>query len=168
MIMRPMNLSPKTLWFSRFITFMLALAAGGSATYWVLQWVGVSKDLPSAMVYSATPVVAQTTAVARALGAGPATATPDEQGAAFASSRFNLVGVLAQGGAGGVALIAVDGLRPKPFAVGATVGEVWVLHSVKARQAVLARPAAADGTPEAGDAGLVLQMPPLPDAKIGR
>ena len=168
MIMRPMSLPPKTLWFSRFVTFVLALAVGLSATYWALQWVGESAAVaPSMTAYAATPVVAQTGAVARALGAGPAaTPMPDAQGAALASSRFSLVGVLAQGGIGGAALIAVDGLRPKPYAVGAKVGDAWVLHSVKSRQAVLVRPGAADGQASTGDAGLVLQMPPLPEAKL--
>lgn len=168
MIMRPMSLPPQTLWFSRFVTFVLALAVGLSATYWVLQWVGAPAAVASSpMAYAAPTVVAQTAAVAQALGAGPAaTPLPDAQGTALASSRFSLVGVLAQGGVGGAALIAVDGLRAKPYVVGAKVGDAWVLHSVKQRQAVLVRPGAADGQASTGDAGLVLQMPPLPDAKL--
>jgi general secretion pathway protein C len=161
-----MSLPPQTLWFSRFVTFVLALAVGVSATYWVLQWAGAPTALAPSAELATTPVVAQTAAVARALGAGPAMPAPDAQGDALASSRFSLVGVLAQGGAAGAALIAVDGLRPKPFAVGAKVGDVWVLHSVKARQAVLVRPAAPDGQASTGDAGLVLQMPPLAEAKL--
>lgn len=166
MIIRPMNLLPKTLWFSRFVTFALALGVGLSAGFWVLQWVGAPTGVPYAEVYAPTTVVAQTAAVARALGAGPAAAAPEEPGEALASSRFNLVGVLAQGGAAGAALIAVDGLRPKPYVVGAKVGDEWVLHSVKQRQAVLVRPASADGQASTGDAGLVLQMPPLAEAKL--
>lgn len=166
MIIPLMNLPLKTLWFCRFVSFALALGVGLSAGFWVLQWVGAPTGVPSAEVYASTSVVVQTAAVARALGAGPAVAVPDEPVAALASSRFNLVGVLAQGGAAGAALIAVDGLRPTPYVVGAKVGDAWVLHSVKQRQAVLVQPAAADEQASTGEAGLVLQMPPLDEAKL--
>jgi general secretion pathway protein C len=71
------------------------------------------------------------------------------------ASRFNLVGVVANRGHGGAALISVDGQPPKPFRVGAPVDEGLVLQSVDARQAVLA--ASADAPP-----AVTLELPLLP------
>ncbi|MDB5881774.1 MAG: hypothetical protein JWP43_1652 [Ramlibacter sp.] len=83
-----------------------------------------------------SPAPADPATVARVLGfnAAVATAAP----APSAASRFNLVGVVANRGHGGAALIAIDGKPPKPFRVGAPVDEGLVLQSVDARRAVLA------------------------------
>ena len=90
--------------------------------------------------------------VGRALGAGAADASP-QAGPSLASSRMVLVGVVAKGQAGS-ALIAVDGKPPKPVAVGARVGEDWVLVSVAPRRAVLR--SAGEGKAEP----FTLEMPP--------
>ncbi len=168
MIMRPMNLLPNPVWLSRFVTFGLALVAGCSAAYWAMQWVGQTPDNGLIITQPQSLAITDIAAVARALGGTGPGAGPVEKASPLAASRFNLVGVVAVGTEAGAALIAVDGNRPRPFEVGSTVGDAWVLHSVKTRQAVLVRPASADGQASTGDAGLVLQMPPLSEAKLQR
>lgn len=169
MIMRPMVLSPRPLWLPRIVTFALASVAAGSAVYWVLQWPASSAPSSVAVADMQPAVQANTAAVAVALGApggagggNPALAVP-----ALVSSRFALTGVVAGTSQAGAALIAVDGKPPKPFVVGAAVGDGWVLRSVQARRAVLDRSSAASGQGADGDAGLVLEMPTLVGSKKG-
>ena len=168
--MLPMNLLPKTVWFSRFVTFVIALLAGASAAYWALQWSAPMPITPVAATDAQPLVLAETAAVARALGGAGAAlpAEKNDQGSSLSASRFSLVGVVAVGTAAGAALISVDGAKPKPFEVGTKVGDVWVLHSVKSRQAVLVRPAGGSGQAATGDAGLVLQMPVLVETPLGK
>jgi general secretion pathway protein C len=54
------------------------------------------------------------------------------------SSRFNLIGVVANRSQHGAALIAVDGRPAKPYRVGSAIDEGLVLQSVAPRRAVLA------------------------------
>ena len=54
------------------------------------------------------------------------------------STRFALIGVIAGQGAGGAALIAVDGKPAKPFRVGGVVDGDLLLQSVAPRRAELA------------------------------
>jgi general secretion pathway protein C len=68
------------------------------------------------------------------LGSTPAAAAP----VASVSSRFQLLGVVADSDGRGAALIAVDGKPPKPYRVGAAVDENLVLQSVAPRRATLA------------------------------
>jgi general secretion pathway protein C len=98
--------------------------------------------------------------VAKALGA-VTKPVADVTAPVLASSRFVLVGVVAHG-ARGAALIAVDGKLAKPYAVGATVGDDFVLKSVQSRQAVL-RSAATSTTQ--GGSELTLAMPVITDKK---
>ncbi len=109
--------------------------------------------------------------MARALGAlpvvsGPLVPPPD------ASGRYALVGVVAEGGSAsqarrshsGVALIATDGQRAKPYVVGAPVDGRWVVHSVTNRTVVL-RPmgvseaAGGQQTPENVSGAITLAVP---------
>ncbi len=53
------------------------------------------------------------------------------------SSRFVLLGVLAENSGTGAALIAVDGKPAKPFRVGNEVIAGYTLESVKSRVAIL-------------------------------
>ena len=101
------------------------------------------------------PVVLQVdaSAVARALGAVDAQAVP-QASAALAAGRMVLVGVVARTGKSGAALIAIDGKPPKPVAVGAKVGDDWVLASVASRHAVLRSATGVDS--------LTLDMPVTP------
>lgn len=145
--------------------------AGFVTAYWVLAWMG--QGAPTALPaqpWAAPEVDSQ--AVARALGAqpvvsGPAVPPPD------ASGRYALLGVVAEGAGasqarrshGGVALIATDGQRARPYAVGAPVDGRWVVHSVTNRSVVLrpmgvSEPAGGQQSPEnVGAITLVLPKP---------
>lgn len=102
-----------------------------------------------------------TAAVGKALGA--VDAAPQTAAApALASSRFVLAGVAAGRSQQGAALIAVDGKPPKPFEVGALVGDEWRLRGVTGRQATLVKPSGPNGQVVVGDAELQLALPPLP------
>lgn len=108
--------------------------AGFSVAYWVLRW---SAHTPAVAlpVVAAAPAVADSQAVARALGAvrpapGPAAALP-----VASASRYVLTGVVApvNPGAGGVALIAVEGQKPNPYRVGAVLDGRWRVQSIDRR-----------------------------------
>jgi general secretion pathway protein C len=169
MIMRPMVLLNPALWFSRIVTFVFAALAAGSAVYWGLQWSSFSSSPSVAAVDGPQQWTAQTPAVEKALGGLGQTPGPNAGGPAqpLLASRFVLIGVVAGTSQAGAALIGVDGKPPRPFEVGARLGEEWVLTSVQGRRAVLSRSGAdvnpADGLP----AELVLDMPPVNKDKKG-
>jgi general secretion pathway protein C len=98
-------------------------------------------------------VAADPALVAQMLGAVSAqtvaAATPD------AASRFELLGVVADADQRGAALIAVDGKPARPFKVGASVAEGYVLQSVSTRAASLG------GSVDA-PAAFTLQLPARP------
>jgi general secretion pathway protein C len=144
------TVSPK--WWARGLTLALCALTSGSATYWVLRSLdGGAPD--AAQVASLGDGAAQDPmAVARALGGGEV-ATPAAQPAL--SSRFALMGVLANQASGGAALISVDGQPAKPYRIGAAVEGQLVLKSVSARQAQLAASVEAPAL-------VRLDMPPLP------
>lgn len=78
------------------------------------------------------------------------------------ASRFQLTGVIAgrtPDSALGLALIAVDGKPPKPFAVGALLDGKWVVQSVVQRSVAIG--------PPGGAAMVTLELPLLPDPATG-
>ena len=131
-------------WTVRGTAFVLWAAAAASAIAWGLKLGNPAGRGPVAPAAVRPPLAADPAAVARLLGqtqgSGPAATA-----AAPLSSRFSLVGVVADRSRQGAALIAVDGRPPKPFRVGSSVDEGLVLQSVQARRAVLA--ATPDGPP---------------------
>ena len=139
-------------WWARGLTLALCALATASATYWVLRSLdGGAPD--AAQVARVDDDAAQDPmAMARALGGGEV-ATPAAQPAL--SSRFALLGVLANQGSGGAALISVDGQPAKPYRIGASVEGQLVLKSVSPRQAQLAASVEAPAL-------VRLDMPPLP------
>ena len=137
MIMRRMSAPNTSSWSSRLSALVLAALAAGSAVAWGLRLRAPVDVLPSASVTQDSLQV-DASVVARALGAGAAD-TAAQPGPSQAASRMVLVGVVAKAGQSGSALIAVDGQPPKPVAVGARVGQDWVLVSVAPRRAVLRR-----------------------------
>jgi general secretion pathway protein C len=150
------NLSP---WMPRLVTLCWCALAAASAVAWALRVQGLQSTASVVPVALATASHAEPAVVAKALGA---MATGGAGGAdvvapVLESSRFVLVGVVASG-AQGAALIAVDGKPAKPYPVGATVGDTFVLQSVQARQAVL-------GRDRASEAELKLTMPAIGDRK---
>ena len=148
-----MALPAQILWLTRFVTFAIGAVAAGSGAFWAIKFSGVANTKPSVSVDAQQAVVANSIAVARALGALDPTAGSSNS-TAMASSRFVLTGVFANPRSIGAALISVDGKPAKPFTVGATVGADWVLRSVQPRRAVLT----------AGQTDMVLDLPALAGA----
>ncbi|MEI6804845.1 MAG: type II secretion system protein N [Burkholderiales bacterium] len=147
-----MQTNSNNVWWPRTVTFLVAAAAGLSATFWVLKGggAGAPANAPPALL-SAGSATIDSQVVALALGGGKVAATPE---AAPLSSRFQLTGVVADPSHSGAALIAVDGKPPRAYRVGATVDGTLVLQSVAARRAVLG----ADAT---GPATVTLDLPTL-------
>jgi len=125
-----------------------ALAAGG-ALYWGLRaGQPPAPSLPPAVGDAGAAVNAQ--AVAHALGV-PRTAQPSaNQPQAAIAGRVRLSGIVTHG-AGGAALLSVDGKPPKPYRVGAEVEGGWVVQAVTPHAVELA-----DGQERA-----TIEMPPL-------
>jgi len=162
MIILPMRASLRNIRLPRLVTFGLAAVAAGSAVFWGLQGSGLAFVTPVIAVDVQTAAVAEPHAVARALGGSGAGApvVPSVLASSLDSSRFVLAGVVASRSQLGAALIAVDGKPAKPYAVGARVGDGWMLKSVQPRRAVLLRVAAdAQGLP--GPVEMVLELPAL-------
>ena len=137
-------------WGVRLGTLAIWALAAASAAYWGLRLTARPPGMPAPTAAPA-PVAADMQAMARLLGA--VTAQTPQAAAAPVSSRFALVGVLAGlQGAGGAALIAVDGKPAKPYRVGAAVDAGLVLQSLGPRQARL-------GAGQEGVTTVTLEMP---------
>ncbi|MBX3609739.1 MAG: general secretion pathway protein C [Hydrogenophaga sp.] len=140
------------------VAVLLWAAAGLSVGYWVLQVLGQSPLTPVAATAS-LPVAPEPAALARVLGAAPEAVVAVEAAAPPPlASRFQLLGVIAEGAEGGAALIAVDGQPPKPYRVGAELEGGVVLQSVQRRSARLVPVGSSGGAP------IELSLPPPPGA----
>ena len=115
-------------------TFLLWGLAAASAVYWVMKLGSSPASVPPAP-FAQTAPASDPAAIARLLGSTPVAAAAAP--VASLSSRFNLLGVVAESDGGGAALISVDGKPPKPYRVGAAVDEGLVLQSVQARRAAI-------------------------------
>ena len=115
-----------------------------SAVSWGLK-ASVAGTGPAVEAQATAADLIQPSAVARSLGAEVTQAKPT------AASRFQLQGVLA-GERQGVALLVVDGKAAKPYRVGATVAEGWVVQSAQGRRVTL-------GSSADGPAALTLELP---------
>ena len=150
-----MNASPAN-WSVRGATFALWLLAAATAAYWALQ-LGTAPRRTAPLAQTGHGfAAADPVAIARLLGAS----TGPVQGPALPSlsSRFALVGVVAEAhSGGGAALISIDGRPARPFRVGSTVEEGLVLQAVRGRSAELG--ATRDGPPV-----LTLELPRLKSA----
>ena len=137
----------------RLATLMLWLLAAGSCVYWGLRL--APRPAPAAVAPPARQMfAADPAAIARLLGASPASAFAAAQPTASLASRFNLLGVVASRSNQGAALIAVDGKPARPYRVGAAIDEGLVLQSVQGRKAVIAANAG-------GPAVLTLELPAI-------
>jgi general secretion pathway protein C len=134
MIIPRMVSNPGSRWAVVVSTFVLWGLVAGSAVYWGMKLSSTSGAAPIAPVAHSAPAP-DPAAIARLLGSSPAAAAAAP--VASLSSRFQLLGVVAGGAAGGAALIAVDGKPPKPYRIGAPVDESLVLQSVEPRRATL-------------------------------
>lgn len=148
-----MSPAPFAAWTVRGATFALWALAAGSVAFWALQ-LGGRSGVSTAPVPPPRAVAAgDPAAIARLLGGAPAAVAPGGPVTSL-SSRFQLVGVVAQErSGGGAAVLSVDGKPARPYRVGAMIEEGLVLQSVQGRTATL-------GAPD-GPARLTLELPPL-------
>lgn len=141
-----------SIWGIRLATFALAALAAASAAYWGLKAWGVSASARSGMVAIASAPPLDPQALASVLGGGAAALRPQDSAVPVASSRYVLLGVVADRDSGGAALIAVNGNPAKPVRVGGAVDGRLFLQSVEGRRAVLS--SERDGPPE-----MALELP---------
>lgn len=120
------------------VTLMVWTLAAGSIVFWLLRLGASAPRLDAPVAGAAGPSTGvDTAAVARALGALESRASAPVT--ADIGTRLVLQGILTHG-AGGAALIAVDGQPARPLRVGATVEGLdggWTLRSVAPHAVVL-------------------------------
>jgi general secretion pathway protein C len=160
------------IFWTRSVTFVLWLLAGGCAVYWGLKFTP-SPPAPQSAT-AAFPAAASATvdsqALAKGLGGGDAIAinslasdSANVPASSINSSRFVLTGVVV-GRAGvtrsSLALIGVDGKPARPYRIGSSLTDGVVLHSVTAGKAMLAT-----NLQEAPSA--TLELPVLTSAVVG-
>ena len=139
-------------WTLYLVTFLAALLAAGSATYWVLGTVGLASNrAPSAAVaVSVSPPEAKD--LARALGADLA---PQVKPVEVVGTQYQLLGVVAGPVGKGYALLVIGGAPPKAYTVGSALAEGQVLQSVSARGAKI-------GASLQSEAAIELSLPKPP------
>jgi general secretion pathway protein C len=149
---------------ARWMTFLIWALVAATLVGWGLRLFVVAPGAPPD-VRVADASLALRGDLTRVLGADPPPAAPDAEAEADGpapDARFQLVGVVAPRAAAvgrreGVALIAVDGLPPKAYRVGARVDQQTVLKAVRTR--------GADLGPRDGPATIALEIaPPAPAA----
>ena len=133
MIIRRMVSNAGNRWAVAGSTLLVWGLAAGSAVYWGMKLSSGGRSVPVAPPARSAPP-ADPAAVARLLGSTPVAAAP----VVSPSSRFQLLGVVAEPDGGGAALLAVDGKPPKPYRAGAQVDESLVLRSIEPRRVTLA------------------------------
>ena len=111
------------------LAFVVWALVAFSAVSWGLK-ASVAGAGPAVAAAATSSEMIQPQAVARSLGAEAVTAKPTT------ASRFQLQGVLAGEGQG-IALLGVDGKAAKPYRVGATVADGWVVQSAQGRRVTL-------------------------------
>lgn len=148
MIIAGMVSNPGNRWAVAGGTFVLWGLVAASAVYWGMKLSSSTATGPLAPPAPSVPP-SDPAATARLLGAAPAAAAA----APSPSSRFALLGVVAEADGGGAALISVDGKPPKPYRVGTAVDEGLVLQSVQSRRATVGASMQAPPT-------LTLELPP--------
>ena len=135
--------------FSRFTSLLVWAVVAYSAVVFALQWGGgvpVDAVVAGSEQKQVLPEV-DALAVSKALGAAPV-----QSASASLASRFVLVGVMDGGPAQGVALISVDGKPAKPYRLGQTVTDGFVVLATGPKKAELG--------PQLGAASsLVLELP---------
>lgn len=135
MIIRPMVSNPGNRWAVAGSTFVLWGLVAASAVYWATKLGSGPALVPAAPAARSAPPP-DPAAVARLLGSTPAAAAAAP--VASLSSRFQLLGVVAEPDGGGAALLVVDGKPAKPYRAGAQVDESLVLKSIEPRRVTLA------------------------------
>jgi len=135
--------------FSRLTSLLVWAVVAYSAVVFALQWGGgvpVDAVVAGSEQKQVLPEV-DALAVSKALGAAPV-----QSASASLASRFVLVGVMDGGPTQGVALISVDGKPAKPYRLGQTVSDGFVVLATGPKKAELG--------PQLGAAAtLLLELP---------
>ena len=135
--------------FSRLTSLLVWAVVAYSAVVFALQWGGgvpVDAVVAGSEQKQVLPEV-DALAVSKALGAAPV-----QSASASLASRFVLVGVMDGGPTQGVALISMDGKPAKPYRLGQTVTDGFVVLATGPKKAELG--------PQLGAASsLVLELP---------
>ncbi|MEY2891241.1 MAG: hypothetical protein RJA98_1149 [Pseudomonadota bacterium] len=146
---------------ARLSAFVVWALVAASVAFWSLRLGARAPSAPANTVLVGESV-ALAGDVSRLLGAAAPVATAATP-APQAASRFKLTGIMApsasSGSSAGLALIAVDGKPPRPYAVGAALDADWVIKSLSQRSVKL-------GPPQ-GEVALTLDMPALSAAATG-
>jgi general secretion pathway protein C len=147
---------------ARLSAFVVWALVAASVAFWSLRLGSRAPEAPANTVLVGDSV-ALAGDVSRLLGAAAAPTATAAAPAPEAASRFKLTGIMApsasSGSTAGLALIAVDGKPPRPYAVGAALDAQWVVQSLSQRSVKL-------GPPQ-GAVALTLDMPPLTAAATG-
>jgi general secretion pathway protein C len=140
--------SPST--FLHFVNFLVWAGVAFSSVVLLLHWRCGAEEgvllVASTEQKQVLPDV-DALAVSKALGAAPV-----QSASASLASRFVLVGVMDGGPAQGVALISVDGKPAKPFRLGQTVTDGFVVLATGPKKAEL-------GPQLGASSSLVLELP---------
>ena len=135
--------------FLRLTSLLVWAVVAYSAVVFALQWGGgvpVDYAVAGSEQKQVTPDV-DTLSVSKALGVAPV-----QSASASLASRFVLVGVMDGGPSQGVALISVDGKPAKPYRLGQTVSDGFVVVGTGPKKAELG--------PQLGvGSALVLELP---------
>lgn len=117
--------------------------AGWLAAAWGWRLWGQAQGVaPAAPPPSSTPVV-QVETMARALGGGEGraqTASPAPATVAAAGAAWRVLGLVADGGGRGAALLAADGQPAKPYRAGAALPDGWRVQRIERDGVWLAPP----------------------------
>jgi general secretion pathway protein C len=135
--------------FSRLTSLLVWAVVAYSAVVFALQWGGgvpVDAVVAGSEQKQVLPEV-DALAVSKALGAAPV-----QSASASLASRFVLVGVMDGGPTQGVALISVDGKPAKPYRLGQTVSDGFVVVGTGPKKAEL-------GAQMGSSPALVLDLP---------
>ncbi len=111
------------------------------ATYWGLRFFPAPAGSPAPTASYVPPAPVDPAALARVFGPAqePAAAASSPVAVSAPADTLVLQGVVANRAARGVALIAVNGKPARPYRVGSRIEDSYVLQSVAARSAVVAR-----------------------------
>ncbi len=139
-------------------TVVLWALAAASIVFWGMRLVSPSDAAPPPALTLGPVAPPDPVVLSRFFGGEPAVAVATV--APEASSRFVLLGVVADGDRQGAALIAVDGKPARPFRVGARLSDDFVLQSVTTRAATL-------GASAGSASAFTLQLPTRPLAIPG-
>ncbi len=122
------------------LAFLGWLLLALSACFWGLRFAPGPATNDAPPVAYTPPAPADPVALARVFGPDPAPVAAAVVAAApVPTDNLVLQGVVAGRTAHGVALIAMNGKPARPYRVGGRIEDRYVLHSVAARSAVLAR-----------------------------